>query len=307
MEERLPRVRRRARARPRGRITRTCGSRACAGAPTSEAAKKAAAIRLPCVRRRVPPVTWEPLTSPAAPARGGASSDAAPSVHQPERLPRAVRVRLDAHRPVVVGPVLHMRRPTQAIHLTHRSGPCLLPCGAPAWSRGRRREGSPCECGRRRIARIVSQGFHRLFGGECSGLSGYIVVAAGRGDLRGLGSPMTEFLPRRPRVLGSPRLVALAKEGVPPELGTRVRSPSTTRVRGARVFHPGPADRVVLEAPPKSSSMSLSHRERRVGGGFGFPGGGRSPPGRSGSSRSSCGSIAHGRAMLPRADPRFSA
>ena len=81
------------------------GSRACAGAPTSETAKKAAAIRLPCVRRRVPPVTWEPLTSPAAPARGGASSDAAPSVHQPERLPRAVRVRLDAHRPVVVGPV----------------------------------------------------------------------------------------------------------------------------------------------------------------------------------------------------------
>ena len=71
-----------------------------------------------------------------------------------------------------------------------------------------------------------------MFGGECSGLSGYIVVAAGRGDLRGLGSPMTEFLPRRPRVLGSPRLVALAKEGVPPELGTRVRSPSTTKARG---------------------------------------------------------------------------
>ena len=71
-----------------------------------------------------------------------------------------------------------------------------------------------------------------MFGGECSGSSGYIVVAAGREDLRGLGSPMTEFLPRRPRVLGSPRLVALAKEGVPPELGTRVRSPSTTKARG---------------------------------------------------------------------------
>ena len=62
---------------------------------------------------------------------------------------------------------------------------------------------------------------------------------------------MTEFLPRRPRVLGSPRLVALAKEGVPPELGTRVRSPSTTRVRGARVENPGPADRVVFECRPK--------------------------------------------------------
>ena len=81
------------------------GSRACAGAPTSETAKKAAAIRLPCVRRRVPPVTWEPLTSPRPRACAGASSGAAPSAHQPERLPRAVRVRLDAHRPVVVGPV----------------------------------------------------------------------------------------------------------------------------------------------------------------------------------------------------------
>ena len=90
-----------------------------------------------------------------------------------------------------------------------------------------------------------------MFGGECSGSSGYIVVAAGRGDLRGLGSPMTEFLPRRPRVLGSPRLVALAKEGVPPELGTRVRNPSTTRVRGAGVESPGPADRVVFECRSK--------------------------------------------------------
>ena len=32
-----------------------------------------------------------------------------------------------------------------------------------------------------------------------------------------MGNPMTEPFPRRPRVLGSPRLVALAKEGVPPE------------------------------------------------------------------------------------------
>ena len=60
------------------------GSRACAGAPTGEAAKKAAAIRLPCVRRRVPPVTWEPLTSPAAPARG-----ARPSRRTPLRRRRA--------------------------------------------------------------------------------------------------------------------------------------------------------------------------------------------------------------------------
>ena len=59
-------------------------------------------------------------------------------------------------------------------------------------------------------------------------------------------------------------------------MGTRVRSPSTTKVRGAGTENPGPADRVVLEAPPKSLAMSLSRRERRVGGGFGFPGGGAS-------------------------------
>ena len=133
-----------------------------------------------------------------------------------------------------------VRRPTQAIHLTHRSGPCLLPCGAPAWSRGRRREGPPCECGRRRIARIVSQGFHRLFGGECSGSSGYIVVAAGREDSRGLGSPMTEFLPRRPRVLGSPRLVALAKEGVPPEWEPGCGAPRRQRSAGPGRKIPAP-------------------------------------------------------------------
>ena len=77
-----------------------------------------------------------------------------------------------------------------------------------------------------------SQEIHRLFGGEYSGMGCYIVVTAGREDSRGLGNPMTEPFPRRPRVLGSPRSVALAKEGVPPELGTRVRSPSTTKARG---------------------------------------------------------------------------
>ena len=56
-----------------------------------------------------------------------------------------------------------------------------------------------------------------MFGGECPGSGCYIVLAAGREGSRGLGSPMTESLPRRPRVLGSPRSVALAKEGVPPE------------------------------------------------------------------------------------------
>ena len=153
------------------------------------------------------------------------------------------------------GPSPHMRRPTQAIHLTHRSGPCLLPCGAPAWFRGRRREGSPCECGRRRIARIVSQGFHTLFGGECSGSSGYIVVAAGREDSRGLGSPMTEPFPRRPRVLGSPRLVALAKEGVPPEWEPGCGAPRRRRPVG-RERQPGATGHV---------TSGRGHRTRRGG------------------------------------------
>ena len=63
-------------------------------------------------------------------------------------------------------------------------------------------------------------------------MSGYIVVAAGRGDSRGLGSPMTEFLPRRPRVLGSPRSVALAKEGVPPEWEPGCGTPRRQRSAG---------------------------------------------------------------------------
>ena len=134
-------------------------------------------------------------------------------------------------------------RPKRSTSRT-RFDPCLLPGGAPGVVPGGRREGSPCECGRHRIARIVSQTFPRLFGGECSGLSGYIVVAAGREDLRGLGSPMTEFLPRRPRVLGSPRLVALAKEGVPPEWEPGCGVPRRQRSAG-----PGrkiPAPRIAL-------------------------------------------------------------
>ena len=251
MEERPPRMRRRV----AGRLAQRPGSGAAPAHAEARPARYLGAADIaatPHVHRRE--FRYCPISPPAraAPARG-----ARPSRRTPPRRCRA-RPRACGGRP---------KRFTSRM----RFGPCLLPCGAPgavpgrgresrpgtrpggraARSRGRGREGSPCECGRRRIARIVSQGFHRLFGGECSGSSGYIVVAAGREDSRGLGSPMTEFLPRRPRVLGSPRLVALAKEGVPPELGTRVRNPSTTRVRGAGVESPGPADRVVFECRSK--------------------------------------------------------
>ena len=214
-------------------------------------------------RRCVPPVTWEPLTSPTAPARG-----ARPSRRTPPRRRRA-RPRICGGRP---------RRFTS--HM--RFGPCPLPRGAPGVVRvvvpvvegdhscpvelrarpwGRRREGSPCECGRRRIARIVSQGFHRLFGGECSGSSGYIVVAAGREDSRGLGSPMTEFLPRRPRVLGSPRLVALAKEGVPPEWEPGCGAPRRRRPVG-RERQPGATGHVIFGRRGGTQSRWQSRQQK---------------------------------------------
>ena len=181
-----------------------------------------------------------------------------------------------------MSPSPHMRRPTQAIHLTHEvrsmplapwssgrgpggegweSRPGTRPGGRVARSRGRRREGSPCECGRRRIARIVSQGFHRLFGGECSGSSGYIVVAAGREDSRGLGSPMTEFLPRRPRVLGSPRSVALAKEGVPPEWEPGCGAPRRRRPVG-RERQPGATGHVTSRARASDEARGSAPGDR---------------------------------------------
>ena len=223
-------------ASPARQTSCPCGSRACGGAPTSETAKKVAAMR--------------PTHAETRPARYLGAADIA-------RGPaRAVRVRLDAHRPVVVESVLAyaeagLSDPPHARGSVHASCPVELR----AWSRGGRREGSPCECGRRRIARIVSQGFHRLFGGECSGSSGYIVVAAGREDSRGLGSPMTEFLPRRPRVLGSPRLVALAKEGVPPEWEPGCGAPRRRRPVG-RERQPGATGHV---------TSGPGHRTRRGG------------------------------------------
>ena len=87
-------------------------------------------------------------------------------------------------------------------------------------------------------ASAVLQRFHRLFGGEYSGSGCYIVVTAGREDSRGLGNSMTEPFPRRPRVLGSPRSVALAKEGVPPEWEPGCGAPRRRRPVG-RERQPG--------------------------------------------------------------------
>ena len=78
----------------------------------------------------------------------------------------------------------------------------------------------------------VLQRFHRLFGGEYSGSGCYIVVTAGREDSRGLGNPMTEPFPRRPRVYREPEVGRSGEGGSSPGMGTRVRSPSTTKARG---------------------------------------------------------------------------
>ena len=219
----------------------------------------------------------------SGPARAQARVPVLP--HQPtsQSGSRARCASVSTHTaPSLLSPSPRMRRPIQAIHLTYevRSMPLALwssgrgpggegwesrpgtrPGGRAARSRGRRREGSPCECGRRRIARIVSQGFHRLFGGECSGSSGYIVVAAGREDSRGLGSPMTEPFPRRPRVLGSPRLVALAKEGVPPEWEPGCGAPRRRRPVG-REKQPGATGHVIFGRRGGTQSRWQSRQQK---------------------------------------------
>ena len=72
---------------------------------------------------------------------------------------------------------------------------------------------------------------------------------------------MTESLPRRPRVLGSPRSVALAKEGVPPEWEPGCGTPRRRRPVG-RERQPGATGHVM---------SGRRHRTRREG-----------PPGRAG-------------------------
>ena len=108
---------------------------------------------------------------------------------------------------------------------------------------------------RRSLGGDRSQEIHRLFGGEYSGSGCYIVVTAGREDSRGLGNPMTEPFPRRPRVLGSPRSVALAKEGVPPEWEPGCGAPRRRRPVG-RERQPGATGHV---------TFGPGHRTRRRG------------------------------------------
>ncbi len=107
----------------------------------------------------------------------------------------------------------------------------------------------------------VLQRFHRLFGGEYSGSGCYIVVTAGREDSRGLGNPMTEPFPRRPRVLGSPRSVALAKEGVPPEWEPGCGAPRRRRPVG-RERQPGATGHVTSRARASDEARGSAPGDR---------------------------------------------
>ena len=109
---------------------------------------------------------------------------------------------------------------------------------------------------RRSLGGDRSQEIHRLFGGEYSGSGCYIVVTAGREDSRGLGNPMTEPFPRRPRVLGSPRSVALAKEGVPPEWEPGCGAPRRRRPVG-RERQPGATGHVTSGPVTTASSRPI--------------------------------------------------
>ena len=110
-------------------------------------------------------------------------------------------------------------------------------------------------------ASAVLQRFHRLFGGEYSGSGCYIVVTAGREDSRGLGNPMTEPFPRRPRVLGSPRSVALAKEGVPPEWEPGCGAPRRRRPVG-RERQPGATGHVTSRARASDEARGSAPGDR---------------------------------------------
>ena len=117
---------------------------------------------------------------------------------------------------------------------------------------------------RRSLGGDRSQEIHRLFGGEYSGSGCYIVVTAGREDSRGLGNPMTEPFPRRPRVLGSPRSVALAKEGVPPEWEPGCGAPRRRRPVG-RERQPGATGHVTSRACCVTSRSRQRRHPARCG------------------------------------------
>ena len=124
----------------------------------------------------------------------------------------------------------------------------------------------------------VLQRFHRLFGGEYSGSGCYIVVTAGREDSRGLGNPMTEPFPRRPRVLGSPRSVALAKEGVPPEWEPGCGAPRRRRPVG-RERQPGATGHVTSRARASDEARGSAPGDRPGAGRGLAQGEGRLPRG----------------------------
>ena len=165
MEGRLPRERAVIRqARPDAAPTRRDASASARTAPSSSS---------PPPRMRSP-VTASAQSGAVVPARAESGARAPLRERVFRRRPRTCGVRGPGDPP-------HAQR-TGAAHAPRSFAHGLEAMG-----------GRPWECGRRRIIRTGSQRFHRLFGGERPGSSGYIVVAVGRKDSRGLGSPSTKI------------------------------------------------------------------------------------------------------------------
>ena len=82
------------------------------------------------------------------------------------------------------------------------------------------------------------------------------------GGLARVGEPDDRALSETAEGLREPEAGRSGEGGSSPGMGTRVRSPSTTKVRGAGAESPGPADRVVFECRPKRWGFPAG---RRVG------------------------------------------
>ena len=82
------------------------------------------------------------------------------------------------------------------------------------------------------------------------------------GGLARVGEPDDRVLAETAEGLREPEAGRSGEGGSSPGMGTRVRSPSTTKVRGAGAESPGPADRVVFECRPKRWGFPAG---RRVG------------------------------------------
>ena len=108
---------------------------------------------------------------------------------------------------------------------------------------------------RRSLGGDRSQEIHRLFGGEYSGSGCYIVVTAGREDSRGLGNPMTEPFPRRPRVYREPEVGRSGEGGSSPGIGNPGAEPLDDKGPRGQGGKPWPRGSRCVRMPVKTLSL----------------------------------------------------